>query len=132
VNPGRFEGPVKDEVTLFRLQPGGWFAMERSTLAEPDCSPVKILAIVQAGRRLLKIGFYEAFYPEGAREKSINLRIQVHNTTSLTGTDDEGRRYVFLELTREWLLAHFKHEDISQLLDSDCPGDILDSFHFTS
>ena len=121
---------MKARSAIFCLQPGEWFAMERSTLADPDCSPVKILAIQQAGKRLLKINFYEAFYPEGVREKSINLRVQEQTQTALTGADDDGRRYVFLELTREWLFEHFNHGDISQLLDSPSPHEILESLHF--
>ena len=123
---------MKAEPASYTLQPDAWIAMERSTLADPDCSPVKILAIQQAGKRLLKITFYEAFYPEGVREKSINLRVQEQTPTRLTGTDDDGRSYEFLELTREWLIAHFNNEEISQLLDSPEPHDILESIHFPS
>ena len=124
------DGNVMAAPTLFTLQTGAWFAMERATLEAPDCSPVKILAIEQAGKRLLKINLYEAFYPEGVREKSINLRVQEQNSDCLTGADDDGRRYVFLNLTHEWLLTHFNQEDISRILDSECPAAILESFHF--
>ena len=123
---------MKAEPDQLKLEPGAWFAVERSTLGEPDCSPVKIHAIEQGGKRLLKISFYEAFYPEGVRKKSINLRIQEQTPAKITGADDEGCRYVFLELTREWLLAHFNPQDISQLLDSAGPHAILESIHFTS
>ena len=123
---------MKADSNIFTLQPDRWFAMECSTLAEPDCSPVKILTIEHAGGHLLEITIYEAFYPEGVREKSFSLRVQAQTAAGLTGSDDVGRQYVFLELTREWLLAHFKHEDVSQLLDSAEPHAILESVHFGS
>ena len=129
---GQLEGLVKARSAIFCLQPGEWFAMERAKLEAPDCSPVKILAIEQAGKRLLKINFYEAFYPEGVREKSINLRVQEQNSDCLTGADDDGRRYIFLNLTHEWLLTHFNQEEISRILDSECPAATLESFHFPS
>jgi len=115
---------------LFSLRENEWFAMERATLGDPDCSPVKILITQSAKKGGIVITFYEAFYPEGAREKTISLKNIERAESHLRGSESDGRSYLFLELKKDWLRSHFETENIKSLLDDDNPSAILDSVHF--
>jgi len=52
---------------LFNFRENEWFAMERTILGDPDCSPMKILITKSAKKERIIITFYEAFYPEGVK-----------------------------------------------------------------
>lgn len=120
---------MPENITDFTLVAGHWVAMTRDADGANDCSPVKILN-VESGDGKLSVYFYEAFYPEGVREKEYVLRHIRRDLLHLEGKDAEGKFVIFTELTREWLASHFNLSEIYALFSPEGPAAVLEKHHF--
>lgn len=84
-----------------------------------DRSPVKITAVSRPkpGTGHLRVAYFHAFYPEGVRDKEVDLRVIARDERIMVGVDDTGRVHVFSNLHPGWFAVE----------GADMPSDLADS-----
>ena len=75
----------------------------------PYFSPIFITAVTakKTGKRILEIGFFNAFYPEGVQDFKLNIRILKHSAdwllADLVDYGDTGRAAVINHIEFDWI-----------------------------
>ncbi|MHC1698831.1 MAG: hypothetical protein AB9919_12375 [Geobacteraceae bacterium] len=100
----------------FTLENNRWYACEfiGDEFDDDLCSysPIKVLRIerLKNGRRMLKLDFYHANYPEGVRDKSYTLQTIERGERFLLARSVEHNPVRILQIydiTCEWIIRNF-------------------------